>query len=302
MDVRVLYVNNDALGEASVDPASLDTGNWDQLSELGAQLTARDGDVVNRWGFDHKIQAGHLWLWGFANDAEFMSEDAQTVTFNNPKVVEALDWGVQAYEAQGGFQSYEGFASTWQGDEQFARGQVAMTEYENWMLNITAGVAPDLNFTVMPILHRGGGDPISYTGGPAWAIPEESPDPEAAWIFIQFMNSVDTWRIAAEKTKQYRQENNQVYVPSLTANRVADQMQLDEYYEPIAPPFDDAVHLFPQVLETSRNLPTSASPVSKQLNDLMQSASQKALRGEQSAQEAMDEATDQAQKEIDEFR
>ena len=57
IDVRGLYVNLDALAEVGQDPAALDTSNWDQLSQLGAQLVKKDGDKVNRWGFDTKIQA-----------------------------------------------------------------------------------------------------------------------------------------------------------------------------------------------------------------------------------------------------
>jgi hypothetical protein len=77
-------------------------------------------------------------------------------------------------------------------------------------------------------------------------------------------------------------------------------MQIDDFYQPIAPQFDAAVKLFPKILETSRNLPTSASPVGNQLTDLLLDASKKALGKEESAQDALDAATKKAQDAVDE--
>lgn len=302
MDVRALYVNHDALAEIGVDPATLDTSNWDQLSEYGAKLVKRTGDKVDRWGFDHKTQDNHLWLWGRGNGGSFMSEDGQQVTFNEPKNVEALDWGLKAYEAQSGFQSYEAARTTWTGDEQFARGLVAMTVYENWMMGIVARVASTLNFSVQPVKKRGTQDMYSFTGGRAWAIPQEAKDPEAAWEFIKFMTALETWKIGANAVKASQESQGRPYIPSLTADKTADQMQIEQVYVPIAPQFDAAVKLFPQILEKSETRQISNSPVSNQLNDIMdQTGVDPALRKEKSPQEALDEATTKAQEAVDTF-
>jgi multiple sugar transport system substrate-binding protein len=300
MTVQGLYVNDQAVSDAGSDPATLDTSNWDALSQLGASLLQKSGDRVDRWGFDHKIQAGALWTWGQGNGGTFLDADGNPV-LNDPKVVEALDWGVQAYDAQGGFTSYESVASSWQGDEQFARGQVAISVYESWLLGIIARVAPDLAFRVLPLLPKGGGNPISTTGGNAWAIPQKAGDAEAAQIFIQFMNRDDTWLIGAQAVKDSKVQANQPFIPSLTGKPSADQAQLDQLYEPISQPFDDAVKLFPQIMTTSLNTPVSSSPVGKQINDLMQSASQSALRKEKSAQDALDDANDDAKQALEDF-
>src|SRR5699024_6659113 len=118
-------------------------------------------------------------------------------TFDDEKVVEALDWGVQAYEAQGGYRDYQTISSTWQGDEQFARGEVAMVMYEQWMLSsAVASVAPDLNFWILPIREHGSGSDgpmTSFSGGNGWYITSGAKNPDAAWQFIKYMNSIDTW-------------------------------------------------------------------------------------------------------------
>ncbi len=302
MDVKVLYVNLDALNEVGIsDIGAVDTGNWEQLTDLGSQLVKRNGDQVDRWGFDTKTQAGGIYLWGGANGGHFLGEDGEA-TFNHPKVVEALDWAVKTYDAQGGFKSYEAVATTWQGDEQFARGQVAMSIYENWMLGIIARVAPDLNFAVLPVKPRGGEGLTSFTGGRAWTIPAGAKDPEAAWEFIKFMHTDETWLIGANAVKAAREEAGQPYLPSLTGSKTADQAQIDQVYEPIDPKFDNAVKLFPQVLAASPTREIASSPVGKQLDDIMQqNGVLPALRGEKPPAESLETADQNAQDAINAF-
>jgi multiple sugar transport system substrate-binding protein len=300
MDVRTLYLNLDALADAELDANALDTGNWDQLAQFGAALVKKNGEAVERWGFDHKIQAGWLWLWARANGGRLMSDDGTEVTFDDPEAVEALEWGKRVYDEQGGFQLYESVATTWQGDEQFARGQVGMTMYENWMLGIVARVAPDLNFKIVPVKQRGGQDSISFTGGPAWCIPNGAKDPEAAFEFITFMAQVETWTIGARAVKEAREAEGAPYIPSLTGNQVADQRQIEELYEPLGGPYDEAVQLFPQLLQSSFSLPVSKSPAGNEVTDILKTdAVMPALRGEVPPAEALTTADQNAQDAID---
>lgn len=307
MDVRALFFNLDHLEEAGIDPAAIDTSNWDQLNEYGAQLVQQEGDAYTRWGFDNKVPQGNFWLWGKGNGGSFLTDDATEATFDAEENVEALEWGVQTYENQGGFQGYEGFATTWQGDEQFARGLVSITLYEQWMMSgPIASVAPDLNFVVMPVRERGSGpegNMVSFVGGNSWYIPAGAKNPEAAWEYIKFMHTDETWMIGARAVKELReQEGTRPYIPSLTGSKTADQLQIEELYEPIAGPFDDAVQLFPEILEQSTNREIGKSPVAGQLDDIMTDEGvEPALRGEMSAQEALEQADQSAQDAIDSF-
>lgn len=306
MDVRALFVNLDHLAEAGIDSATIDTSNWDQLNEFGAQLVQQDGDAYTRWGFDNKLPARNFWLWGQGNGGSFLNDDATEATFANEENVAALEWGVATYEGQGGFQGYEAFATTWQGDEQFARGLVSMTLYEQWMMSgPIASVAPDLNFVVLPVRENGSGaegTTVSFVGGNSWYIPAGAQNAEAAWEYIKFMHTDETWVIGAEATKALRiEQGDRPFVPSLTGSRTADQLQID-LYEPVAGPFDDAVNLFPQILEQSINRDIGRSPVAGQLEDIMAAEGvEPALRGEVSAQDALDQANQSAQDAIDSF-
>jgi len=308
MDVRALFFNLDALEEVGIDVATIDTSNWDQLSEWGAQLVAKDGDTYTRWGFDPKVAPSrNFWLWGMGNGGRFMNDDATEATFNDEKNVEALDWAVQAMEAQGGYEDYASFGSTWQGDEQFARGQVAITLYEQWMMSgPIASVAPDLNFVVHPVRERGSGADgpmVSFAGGNAWYIPNGAKNPDAAWEYIKFLHTDDTWRIGAEATKALRiEQGDRPFIPSLTGSMTADQIQIEEIYDPVAGPFDDAVQLFPQILEQSRNREIGKSQYAGQLEDIMADEGvEPAMGGDMSAQDALDQADQAAQDAIEGF-
>ncbi len=306
MDVRMLFVNVDHLTEAGIDPATIDTSNWEQLNEFGAQLVQTEGGKATRWGFDSKIQAGGIWLWGRGNGGSFINEDGSEATFENEKVVEALDWAVQGYEAQGGFQAYEALATTFQGDEQFPRGLVSMSIYEQWMMSgPLVTVAPDMNFLVLPVRQRGSGPDgqmVSFTGGNAWYITSGAKNPDAAWEFIKFLHSDETWRLGAMAVKAAREAEGRPYFPSLTGSMTADKLQIEEIYEPIGETYDATVALLPELLAVSENREIAKSPVAGQLDDIMQNEGvEPALRGQSSPQDALATADQSAQDAIDSF-
>ncbi|HWV22627.1 MAG TPA: ABC transporter substrate-binding protein [Thermomicrobiales bacterium] len=305
-DVRGLYVNVDALEEAGGSIDDLDTSDWESLNDFGAKMVKKSGDQVQVWGFDNRSSVGNFWLWGYGNGGHFMNDDGTEATFNDEKVVEALQWAVDTYDKQGGSKLYDALATTFQGDQQFANGTVAMTVYEQWMLSAAiATVAPDLNFRLLPVrVHGSGpdGDITTYSGGNGWYIPKGAKNPDAAWEYIKFLHTDATWQIGAEAVKKLRQENNNPYFPSLTGKTSADQWQIDNLYESVGPAFDDAVKLLPELLEASHAREIGKSPVAGQLDDIMLANGVKpALAGSSSPQDALDDANQQAQDAIDMF-
>jgi multiple sugar transport system substrate-binding protein len=305
MDVGALFVNVDALAEVGVsDVTTLSSTEYQQLIDLGAQLTTREGDVVTRWGFDPKTQDGQFYEWAQAAGAQILGgDDGLQPQFNSAGVVGVVEQAIPAYEAQGGYQTYEAVRSSWQNDEQFARGQVAMTVYQNWMAGIIASTVPERNFRVLPLHPNSDPSAISaVSGGNAWCISENSQNVDAAWEFIKFMHSDETWMTGAQTVKAAREAAGQPYLPSLTGVPAVDQRQIDELYVPIAPQWDEAVQLFPQILAASSKRPLSPSPYAQQLDQiLIQTGVLPALRGERPVQEAMDAAQAEAESAVSGF-
>lgn len=133
VNVDLFFMNLDVLAEAGVDPAEVDPGNWEQLTELGAQLHLIENNVLVRTGFDTKVQDGRLRLWSWANGADLISEDGTTANFNDPKVVEALTRAKETVDRQGGEQLRAAFAQSqnfFSAQNPVLIGQTAMTLFE----------------------------------------------------------------------------------------------------------------------------------------------------------------------------
>jgi ABC-type glycerol-3-phosphate transport system substrate-binding protein len=165
-----------------------------------------------------------------------------------------------------------------------------------------AGVAPDMNFAILPIRERGSGADgkmVSFTGGNGWYITKNAKNPDLAWEYIKFMHSDDTWLIGGQALKELRESQGQPFVPSLTGSQTADAAMKDQLYVPVNQAFDDAVNLFPELLKESENREIAKSPVAGQLEDIMAADGvEAALRGED-AGDALETANQNAQDAID---
>lgn len=168
-----------------------------------------------------------------------------------------------------------------------------------------ATVAPDMNFKVLPVRMNGSGadgDIISYSGGNAWFITSGAKNPEAAWEFIAYMHSDETWKIGADAVMEARIGQDRPYFPSFTSKKSADDYQFNELYESVGPAFDEAVDVFSQIADVSRNREIAKSPVAGQLVDILrQDGVEPALAGNEPAEDAVDNANDAAQDAIDMF-
>ena len=58
---------------------------------------------------------------------------------------------------------------------------------------------------------------VSFVGGNSWYIPAGAKNPEAAWEYIKFLHTDETWMIGAEATKALRiEQGDRPFIPSLT--------------------------------------------------------------------------------------
>ncbi|MBW3097182.1 ABC transporter substrate-binding protein [Pseudohoeflea coraliihabitans] len=93
----VMYYNKDAFKEAGLDPES-PPATWEELVEMGKKLTVRDDSGnATQWGI--RIPSSGFPYWPFqalaiANGAELMNEAGTEVYFDQPAVVEALEFFV----------------------------------------------------------------------------------------------------------------------------------------------------------------------------------------------------------------
>lgn len=302
VDCRPLWLNGPPLEEVGIAVEDVDPSNWQQMQDYGVELLKKDGDQIVRWGFDTK-GADFFWMWSWGNGGDLLTDEGRTATFDTPENLEALQYNIDTYDAQGGFQVYQAFIQTtgFEGEQNFfVQNQVAMTPFESWLLGIIAEGDPDHQFTVVPFRGKDG-QAYSITGGQSWAIPKGAKNKEAAWEWISYFSSPTIWVQTSQTIKQQLEDQGTSYVPSLTASKTANELLRDRVFTGTGQEsFDNAVKLFPDLLDANKQ--AAVSPVLKEINDIViNTVAKPALNGEKSAEEALKEGQQKAQQALDDF-
>ncbi|KAB8141368.1 ABC transporter substrate-binding protein [Chloroflexia bacterium SDU3-3] len=299
--VRALWVNHEPLEQAGLSVDDVRRADWAALQQYGARLTRREGGKITRVGFDTRAADGFFWMFSWGNGGSLIGGDGRQATFRDAKNVDALQYVVDTANAQGGRQAQKAFADSWGWDAQhpFILNQVAITLYDSWLLTMVAKFAPEHRFSVLPFVGRDGGT-VAMTTGQAWAMPRGARNREAAWQFMKFMATPESWRVGAQAQLAENTAKGAPYVPSLTGSRAADAIMVGEVYQPISPQFDEVVRLLPTLLQPSRAIPSS--PLITELTDiLMNNAVNPALLGSRAPADGLERAQVRAEQAIAAF-
>lgn len=296
--VRVVIINNNALQEAGLAVEDVNTGDWDRI-RAAAQAMFSAGE---RLGYDPKVPE-FFPLWAKANGADLLSEDGSTANLNAPEVVEALEFTVSLLDDQGGPADFLGFrgSTDFEGENNMvAAGQIGAFPIEFFYVNILARDSPDADVTVVPFLDRQG-NPLTYATGGAWVVPNGAANADVACEWAHVMTSAQAWVAAAQARKELRAAEGlpNIGITSGTGNRVADEIILESVMESTGQQkFDDALQVQLEVQQVAFSTPASAA--GQEFQDAWTNAVNRALGGEQSAQEALDQAQQEAQQALDE--
>jgi multiple sugar transport system substrate-binding protein len=283
----IVMLNTAALEEAGLSVDDVDTSDWERLAQVNEQLTKLENGNLTRIGFDPKIPE-FFPLWVVANGGQILSDDGRTAQLNTPEAVEALEFAVQLHEAAGGRQNFIAFRDTWDffgANNQMAADQLAAFPIEQWYVNVIAEVSPDAPIAVKAFTDRQG-NPITFATGSAWAIPRGSENPEAACAFMKTMTEA-------------RSAEGLPFTGVYTGNRVADEQIFNEIRQDSGnATFDDAVDTILSVQDQAFSIP--ANPAGAEFQQAWTDAVNRALNGEQSAEEALNQAQEEAQAALDE--
>ncbi|MGI5274621.1 extracellular solute-binding protein [Nonomuraea sp. CA-218870] len=296
----VLIVNDKAAEDAGVDPASIDTSDWDALGRLAEKMSRTDGGRIERFGFNPKLPE-FLPLWAKANGADLLSADGRTAALDDPKVVEALRYTHDLVERQGGWKRLKAYVDTWDffgAENPFVKDQVGMMLSEQFLVSSMAGSSPDVGITVLPFRDRRG-EPVNYVGGNAWVVPKGARNPEAACRWMKTMTAADTWIAAARARQDKRAQEGKVNIGTYTGNAKADETIFGEVVRPSGrKPFDDAVKVIREVQPVGFAVPQSAAAA--EFKKAWEDAGIRVLLEGQAPAEALEQAQSEAQKAIDE--
>ncbi len=298
-NVVVLIVNNQALDEAGLTVDDIDISDWDSLSALNDQLTVMDNGELTRIGVDPKLPE-FLPLWVAANGGQMISEDGKTAMLNSPEVVQALEFTAGLQEAAGGNADFMAFRDTWDlfgANNQVVANQIAVFPMEQWYLNVLVENSPDVEITVLPFQDREGND-ISYATGNAWAIPAGAENVDAACAFMKTMTATETWQMAAQARADARDADGVLFTGTYTANEQADNIIFNDIMQSTdSDMWDSALEVVKTAQENAITMPANAAGA--EFKQAWQDAVTRVLSGEQTAQEALDQAQEEAQAALD---
>ncbi|MCM3695786.1 extracellular solute-binding protein [Microbacterium oleivorans] len=295
--IQITMANADLLADAGVGIDAVNGSDWEAMSAANDALASASGGRLEVIGVDSKLPE-FLPLWAKSNGADLISEDGRTAQLDDPAVVEALEWAVSIYDAQGGFsdvKAYRDSADFFGAGNQFATGVLGAMPMEQWYVNVLNDVSPDAPLA-FDTVHTRDGDTVAYASGSAWAIPSGSPNPEAACRWARAMTSVDAWEAAANARLELREAESKPFTGILTGNAEADAM-IQGMVTSGGEPWDTAVDAMYEANEASFSLP--ANPADAEFTTAMQDAVNKVLNGQAEPQAALGQAQEAAQKALD---
>ncbi|MGP3535674.1 ABC transporter substrate-binding protein [Microbacterium sp. RD1] len=296
--IEITMANADLLAGAGLTIDDVNGSSWEAMSAANDALTRSDGGKLSVIGVDSKLPE-FLPLWAQANGADLLSEDGRTAQLDDPAVVEALEWAVSIYDAQGGFsavKAYRDSADFFGEGNQFATGVLGAMPMEQWYVNVLNDVSPDAPLAFDTVRSRDGA-PLAFASGSAWAIPSGSPNPEAACRWARVMTSVDAWEAAANARLELRTADGKPFTGILTGNAEADE-RVRSMITPGGEPWDSAVTAMYEANDAAFSLP--ANPADAEFTNAMQDAVNGVLNGQAEPAAALAQAQETAQQALDE--
>ncbi|MFC4737436.1 ABC transporter substrate-binding protein [Bacillus daqingensis] len=256
---------------------------WDELIDMAGEYAGEEGT-----DFGYLMQANQyeglvvnaIEFFG-AYGAEVIDED-QNVTINSPEAVAALEKMIEIVQSDfvpGDILNFDEPATHTaflEGQSVFARNwpyMQAMTEDEE-----ISQVQGNVEFALLPA-----GDEGSAAGLGGWMtmINRNSEHPEEAWEFVKFMTGPEGQKITA--------------IEGGSAPTLRDLYE-DEEVQDAAPLFADEE--FVATLENA--VPRPVTPIYPQISDIMQIELSRALSGDISAEEAIENMEQEIQSALDE--
>ncbi len=229
----VLYWNKAAFKEAGLDP-EVPPASWEEMVSFGQKLVKKDDNGnVTRWGVRIPSSGFPYWLFqGLTtqNDVVLANSDGNQTQFDDPKVIEALQFMVDLNQKHGVMAP--GIIEWGATPKAFFEGNTAMmwTTTGN-LTNVRANAPFDFGVAMLPANKRRG----APTGGGNFYIFKGSSDEQkqAAFEFVKWITAPEQsarWTIAtgyvAPRAETWETETMKAYTKDFPPALVArDQLE-----------------------------------------------------------------------------
>lgn len=289
-DTYWLWWNKAALTEVGLDPDQAPT-TMDELWRYAEQLTIRDGDRIERLGMNLPDGFDAYQVWAYAFGARFFDPETNQLTITTPEMVAAMNnikagWDLFGPENVDRFTSSLGQELS--GADPFLVGKIVMKVDGDWVIQAVRDNKPEWeyprDFGLAAVPWAAG---VEQAGGPSLPLrtyplvmPANTPNAEAAWGYIQWLQSAET----TEQIAGYL-------------------INLPQTKEALESPELNAVPGFGEILETFRTSENVESvppfPQSAEFTDAFVRELDLAFHGKQGVEEALEKVRSSIQPQID---
>jgi multiple sugar transport system substrate-binding protein len=262
VSARLLFYRTDVFEEANLSAPE----NWDDLMTVATE----SADPPQLYGLGVPASGievdTYFNYFLYNNGGDILDENGKSM-LSEPEAVEALQFLTDLVEAEGSQPKPTGFTRE-QVIENFKAGQLAMYPTGPWLNAMIEADNPGLEYDAVPFPTNDGKEQQTVSVTDSLGMSASTEHPDEAWKFIEFMYQT-----------QYRQAFDEAegMLPELTAVAESDYFQAPEYK-----PFVDS-------LDTAKFQPQH--PKFEQIQQIQTTAVQKALTGQATPQQALDEAT-----------
>lgn len=264
VSARLLFYRTDLFEKAGVQPPK----TWDELKKAAVATT--DAPKVYGLGVPASgIEVDTYFNYFLYNNGGDILDDKGKSMLSNPESVEALQFLTDLVKAGGSQPKPTGFTRE-QIIENFKAGQLSMYPTGPWLNAMIKADNPSLKYSAVPFPTNNGKPQQTVSVTDSLGMSASSKHQEEAWKFIQFMYQ-----------PKYRQafDEGEGMLPELKTVAQSAYFQSPDYK-----PFVDA-------LDTAKFQPQH--PKFEQIQQIETVAVQKALSGQATPKQALDEATAQ---------
>jgi multiple sugar transport system permease protein len=236
---------------------------WDQLKQCAKIMTQYDSKGrLEKVGFIPNFGNSWLYIYGWLNGGNFMSDDGRTCTMDSPEVVGGLVYMTEIYDIMGGAEAVTAFQSTLQtGDlDPFLSGRVAMKIDGDWVVGQIANLRRDMRFGVTLAPAPEGKQRYGWCGGFAFVIPTGAKHPDESWEFIKYMASKRAYAIRTDAQRQAQKASGNLFIPEISARRDITEWAMEHYFysDPeVSEKFKVAKRVFVDAMPTSKFRPVT---------------------------------------------
>jgi ABC-type glycerol-3-phosphate transport system substrate-binding protein len=266
-----LFYRTDLFEEAGID-APPET--WEEFEETAAALT---DESQNRYGYElFASEAAFYWYpWLYQAGGDLLSEDGSEVIFTSDEAKKAAEFyvGLADYSPPDYLNS-----NSYDGRVAFAEGQVAMYMAGAWFAGVLADEFPQIDgkWASAPLPEGEAGCKTTIAGD-ALIMLGDTEVSDAAWLWMEYLSQPD---VLADWT--YRTEGT--LLPPLKSLLESDEILQEK------PVLEGFIELMDCGVSS-----TVANPKFPRIETILNEELGKAMYGEQSAEEAIDNAAQQAE-------